>query len=178
MRRLFLNRLGAGQKEWPIPKNRCRTTIAERVMETLKELCPGSGRLLKPRTRPPAAEPQREGRPAATTKLRCGLVFEATSWAGDRQGGRKSAALPRFRLGSSDSAWVPPKARAVSVLIITQGRSHGHPGRRAVDAAADHRGPSPERRRPLHKAKRLLYAATRRNRDKPESQCFGCAGRG
>jgi hypothetical protein len=31
---------------------------------------------------------------------------------------------------------------------------------------------------PLHKAKRLLYAATRRNRDKPESQCFGCAGRG
>ena len=41
-----------------IPKNRCRTTIAERMMETLAELpfYRGSGRLLKPRTGPPAPE--------------------------------------------------------------------------------------------------------------------------
>src|SRR6516225_7434684 len=39
MRRLFLKPLGAGQKEGQnIPKNRCRTTIAERMMETLAEL--------------------------------------------------------------------------------------------------------------------------------------------
>ena len=35
MRRLSLNRLGAGQN---IPKNRCRTTVAERMVETLAEL--------------------------------------------------------------------------------------------------------------------------------------------
>jgi len=39
MRRLSLNRLGAGQKSGQksgqnIPKNRCRTTIAERIVET------------------------------------------------------------------------------------------------------------------------------------------------
>src|SRR5215469_6399550 len=59
MRRLFLNRSEPAKKSGQnIPKNRCRTTIAERMMETLAEL-PfywGSGRLLKPRTRPPAAE--------------------------------------------------------------------------------------------------------------------------
>ena len=43
MRRLSLNRLGAGQKSGQksgqnIPKNRCRTTIAERMVETLAEL--------------------------------------------------------------------------------------------------------------------------------------------
>src|SRR5215470_18995315 len=38
-----------------IPKNRCRTTVAERMVETLAELpfYRGSGHLLKPRTRPP-----------------------------------------------------------------------------------------------------------------------------
>jgi len=58
MRRLFLKPLGAGQKSGQnIPKNRCRTTIAERMMETPAgtALYRGSGRLLKPRTRPPAA---------------------------------------------------------------------------------------------------------------------------
>jgi hypothetical protein len=35
MRRLSLNRLGAGQN---IPKNRCRKTIAERMVETRAEL--------------------------------------------------------------------------------------------------------------------------------------------
>ena len=59
MRRLFLKRSepakNSGQN---IPKNRCRTTIAERVMEKLAELplTGDQGRLLKPRTRPPAAE--------------------------------------------------------------------------------------------------------------------------
>jgi len=39
MRRLSVNRLGAGQKSGQnIPKNRCRTTIAERMVETLAEL--------------------------------------------------------------------------------------------------------------------------------------------
>jgi len=39
MRRLSLNRLGAGQKSGQnIPKNRCRTTIAERMVETRAEL--------------------------------------------------------------------------------------------------------------------------------------------
>src|SRR6516164_6665114 len=38
-----------------IPKNRCRTTVAERMMETPTELPFIGGRLLKPRTRPPAA---------------------------------------------------------------------------------------------------------------------------
>jgi hypothetical protein len=31
---------------------------------------------------------------------------------------------------------VPPKARAVCISIITQGRSRGHPDRRACEAAA------------------------------------------
>jgi hypothetical protein len=39
MRRLFLNRLEPAKKSGQdIPKNRCRTTIAERMMETLAEL--------------------------------------------------------------------------------------------------------------------------------------------
>jgi hypothetical protein len=39
MRRLSVNRLGAGQKSGQnIPKNRCRTTIAERMVETPMEL--------------------------------------------------------------------------------------------------------------------------------------------
>jgi hypothetical protein len=39
MRRLFLNRSEPAKKSGQnIPKNRCRTTIAERMMETLAEL--------------------------------------------------------------------------------------------------------------------------------------------
>jgi hypothetical protein len=39
MRRLFLNRSEPAKKSGQnIPKNRCRTTIAERIMETLAEL--------------------------------------------------------------------------------------------------------------------------------------------
>src|SRR5215831_11957687 len=46
-------------------------------------------------------------RPAAASAEPCGgLVPEATSWAGDRQGrGRKSASLPRFRSCSLGSAF-------------------------------------------------------------------------
>src|SRR6516162_3234153 len=70
MRRLFLNRSEPAKRSGQnIPKNRCRTTVAERMMETLAELpfYRGLGRLLKPRTRPPAAErdPQLTRRPAA-----------------------------------------------------------------------------------------------------------------
>jgi len=39
MRRLFLNRSEPAKRSGQnIPKNRCRTTIAERMMETLAEL--------------------------------------------------------------------------------------------------------------------------------------------
>jgi hypothetical protein len=47
-----------------IPKNRCRTTIAERMVENASgtALYRGSGRLLKPRPgRPPAGRGRRRG---------------------------------------------------------------------------------------------------------------------
>src|SRR6516162_2435991 len=59
MRRLFLNRSEPAKKSGQnIPKNRCRTTIAEPIGRNASGTAPyrGSGRLLKPRTRPPAAE--------------------------------------------------------------------------------------------------------------------------